>query len=278
MNGTFIFLHGTGQQKYEENETRIRGMLERNTRLAGFELVCVEWGRLNPDIKDLSEVLPKPSVNVDPDAPVSAELALTAFASDFYAEAVADAASPGQPDSLTPMGILTSVIADNRYGLTSAAAAFLQSIVRYFRDGKGVRELVGRQIAAANQSERVVVAGHSLGGVIALDVLSDPSFDGRVDLLVTAGSQAPLLVQLGAWPTVPPGKDAPPAKPFSPWFNVYNARDPLAFLAADVFASNATPPSDMAIRKPKDLVGTHSDYFTSAALYEWIADRLAPAT
>ena len=97
----------------------------------------------------------------------------------------------------------------------------------------------------------------------------------RIDLVVTVGSQSPLLFVLGASPQFqgPDRRD-----PVAPWLNLYNPRDPLSFLAAEAFAWATTPPVDVAVDDPRDLIASHTGYSTNPAVYEQIAARLASPT
>lgn len=261
MGGTFVFLHGTGKQDHEKNETRVKAQIAACEPLANMEVINISWGELAPPQADLATVLPGLA---QIDAEVDLSEAFENFARDLLVES-------GQSDLPQTEGLikdwalrkLTDKIEEYRYPLTKILADFLQNVFYYFRIGDEIRDLVRTKIASANQDDRVVVAGHSLGGIIALDVLGDPEYDQSVDLLVTAGSQGPLFRALGASPTLKwSGKPA--------WLNIYNPRDPLSFLAGNVFPGARDEP----VEDPENLPDAHTKYFDRPVTYDLIAAQL----
>ncbi|MFE6256584.1 alpha/beta fold hydrolase [Agromyces sp. NPDC057865] len=268
MGGTVVYLHGTGLQDHEANKVAVAGMLQQNPTLRDFTLVYVPWDEYCPPPADLDLVLPVDARRPDPDDP---RHPVEAFVDDFAREAGAN-----RPDFDVAMRLLTDIITRYRSGLSRVLADFLQYVVYYFRvDDEttvvdDIRRLVAQQIAGADQSQPVVVVGHSLGGIMAIDVASG-DHDGRIDLVVTVGSQSPLLYVLGASPQFqgPDRRD-----PIAPWLNLYNPRDPLSFLAAEAFAWAKTPPVDVPVDDPRDLIASHTGYSTNPAVYEQIAARL----
>ncbi|MGW4928300.1 alpha/beta fold hydrolase [Agromyces sp. NPDC004153] len=269
MNGTVVYLHGTGQQDHERNKAAIGGMLQQNPTLADFTLAYVPWEEYCPPRAVLDPVLPPDARGSDPNDP---RHPVEAFADDFAKEA-----RDQSGDFDMARRLLTDILTRHRAGLSQELADFLQYVVYYFRVDNAttvvddIRRLVAQEIANADQSQPVVVVGHSLGGIIAIDVAS-ADHDGRIDLTVTVGSQSSLLYVLGASPQFqgPDRRD-----PVSPWLNLYNPRDPLSFLAAEAFAWARTPPVDLAVDDPRDLIASHTGYSTNPAVYEQIAARLA---
>ena len=268
MHGTVVYLHGTGQQDHERNKAAVGGMLQQNPTLADFTLVYVPWEEYCPPPAELDLVLPADARRSDPSDP---RHPVEAFADDFARQA-----RDQDVDFDVARRLLTDILTRHRAGLSRELADFLQYVVYYFRVDNAttvvddIRRLVAQQIAGADQSQPVVVVGHSLGGIMAIDVAS-ADHDGRIDLVVTVGSQSPLLYVLGASPQFqgPDRRD-----PVAPWLNLYNPRDPLSFLAAEAFAWAKTPPVDVAVDDPRDLIASHTGYSTNPAVYEQIAARL----
>ena len=277
MDGTFVFLHGTGDQKHDQNEQRIKGMLRENKHLAGFELKNIRWGKPGPSRDNIKRVLP-PSATLDDSA--TAEDAVAGFA-EYFAEAAQAGPQSGEAMPKWALRLLTDALETYRLGLTTMTANFLQNVIIYLADGSEIRNHVITELKSVDQSKRVVILGHSLGGIIGVDIASDPSVATRVDLLVTVGSQTPLLHVLGAIPAFENKPNAPRRDPFSPWLNIYNPRDPLAFVGADVFGWASRPPEDHQIDEPRDLLGAHTDYDARPEVYRAIANvlkELPPAT
>ncbi len=150
------------------------------------------------------------------------------------------------------------------------AAPFLADIAFYLRHGREVRHFVANELRAVEPP--VIAIGHSLGGIVLVDLLSGAD-RFPVELLVTAGTQAPLLYALRALDRLTP--DNPDVQPFTPWLNFYNPNDFLAFCAERVF-----PPRegihDIAIEPPGiPFPAAHSAYWTQNRIYERINQALS---
>lgn len=243
--GTVLYVHGTGEQRIPELEQRLAAALATEPRLHGWAVEAVPWGELAPAVVYLSPVLP---------------------AGTASREAAAQAVLAG-----VGWRLATDVLERFREPITRAASDFLADAVFYLRDGDGIRALVRERLLAAAERGPVVVAAHSIGGVVALDVLAREPVPPAVRLLVTGGTQAPLLALIGALEPIGPEGRAP----FAPWRNLLNPRDPLAFRAAEVFAWAERPPRDHVLHEPRDLPGAHSAYFARPETFALIADALA---
>lgn len=130
----------------------------------------------------------------------------------------------------------TDVLIPHRARITRDVALGPADVVLYQRNGERIRRFVARTIGEALHGGGPVVAlGNSLGGVVLVDTLSQPGAP-RPHLLVTAGSQAPLLATFGGLdPLGLPG--SPP--PFQPWLNIFDRRDFLGFVARPVWPGEA---------------------------------------
>ncbi|MFD8567836.1 alpha/beta fold hydrolase [Streptomyces sp. NPDC059639] len=153
-----------------------------------------------------------------------------------------------------------------RRALTEAVHPAAGDILRYLARGAdarhGLRELIGRQ------EPPVVLLGHSLGGIIALDTLIlDPQ--PSVALLVTVGSQGPLLYETGALPSLTHPQSLPPHVP--DWLNLYDRRDLLGYIGAHLFPGRVT---DVATDSRQPFPVAHSAYWDDPAVYRAIAARL----
>ena len=148
-------------------------------------------------------------------------------------------------------------------------------------------EKVAKQIDGS-----LVLMGHSMGGVILYDVLSDPKamadLEQRlgaplaVDLFVTVGSQVALFEELKLFQASddrygekgkPPFDRVPKPSTVKTWWNVYNRMDVLSFLTKPVF----TGVEDFAVDTMAGVQTAHSAYFTNMLFYERLASRIGDA-
>ncbi|MFD0345706.1 hypothetical protein ACFQ0M_05705 [Kitasatospora aburaviensis] len=123
--------------------------------------------------------------------------------------------------------------------------------------------------------------GHSLGGIALVDCLALAAARGEAPaglrLLVTVGSQAPFLHELGALNGLEPGAALPAG--FPAWLNVYDPGDVLGYRAAPVFPGDPRV-TDHEVSSRQPFPYCHSAYFKLPALYDRIAaalDGAAPA-
>lgn len=133
------------------------------------------------------------------------------------------------------------------------------------------------------QAKPIHVVAHSLGGVISFQAAT--SSQGRklwIDGFVTFGSQAPFFHVLDPAGSAIPAYEhgSPVAIPDSirSWTNLWEPLDPLAFIAAKVFAvgSPPQPPRDVATQHlASSGLWTHSSYWASTDLVDAIQTTLA---
>ncbi len=124
----------------------------------------------------------------------------------------------------------TYIAVARRRKLSGLSSAALADILYYQRRGDEIREYVARELH--RREPPLIVVGHSLGGVILVDLLSADDAP-EVDLLVTVGSQSPLFYAIDALEHLRPGSGV---EPFVPWLNIYNEDDLLSYCAERVFA------------------------------------------
>ncbi|MFF0017193.1 hypothetical protein [Streptomyces sp. NPDC005374] len=158
-----------------------------------------------------------------------------------------------------------------RGALTDVGHPAAGDILLYLARGDAIRALLARRIAecVADGDGQVAVLGHSLGGIAAVDLLAAPGPRPEVAHLVTVGSQAPFLYEIGALPSLPFG--APLRPDFPPWTNVYDRRDLLAFVAERVFPGRAR---DVPLDSRQPFPYAHSAYWSHPDLYSLLAREL----
>ncbi|MFJ8941627.1 hypothetical protein ACIRL0_38995 [Streptomyces sp. NPDC102365] len=160
----------------------------------------------------------------------------------------------------------SQAVVRRRRALTEAAHPAAGDVLRYLSRGEAVR--ADLRVLVAGLKPPVTLIGHSLGGIIALDTLITAPLP-QVRLLVTAGSQAPFLYELGALPSL--AHPAPLPSHVPPWLNLYDRRDLLSYVGAGLFGERVT---DIAIDSRQPFPASHSAYWTHPTVYRHIAGRL----
>ncbi|MEU1485584.1 hypothetical protein [Streptomyces sp. NPDC005752] len=153
-----------------------------------------------------------------------------------------------------------------RRALTDAAHPAAGDILKYLARGEGMRE--GLRELVATLEPPVVLLGHSLGGIMALDTLISAPLPGA-ELLVTVGSQGPFLYETGALPSLLHPALLPGHVP--PWLNLHDRRDLLGYAAEPLFPGRA---HDVATDSRQPFPVAHSAYWTDPAVYRAIGERL----
>ncbi len=137
-----------------------------------------------------------------------------------------------------------------------------------------ILEYVGAELAETVPSP-VVAVGESLGGVILAELLAGPGADGvagrvggaQVAGLVTVGNQAPILYALGALTALPfEGGQAP----FGPWWNVYDPRDFLSFVAQPIFRRYESRIDDVRVESGEPFPESHGAYWEQELTWQTI--------
>ncbi|MFG2976143.1 hypothetical protein ACGFYY_24585 [Streptomyces sp. NPDC048331] len=173
--------------------------------------------------------------------------------------------------------VTTQPLLDARRGsLTVGATPVLGDILRYQSRGHELRAFLHARITA--DPGPTVLIGHSLGGVALVDLLALAAARGEAvpgaELLVTVGSQAPFLHELGALTALEPGAKLPYG--FPRWLNVYDRHDVLSYLAEPVFPGDARV-TDHEVRSRQPFPACHSAYWKQDALYERIEQAVTEA-
>ena len=160
----------------------------------------------------------------------------------------------------------TEIAATRRATIMGLQAWTIADVMSYQRRSDGILDVIRRDLAAVS-SGPVVALGHSLGGIALVDLLSRPDRP-PVDLLVTVGSQSPMLFAMDALGTLRLGQ---PAAPFTPWLNIYSPQDFVSFVAGRIFGP-ASGITDVAIELDLPFPASHSGYWHDDRVYAAIRD------
>ncbi|MFI7497596.1 hypothetical protein ACIBVL_03615 [Streptomyces sp. NPDC049687] len=164
------------------------------------------------------------------------------------------------------LGLASAQAVKRRSALTDAAHPAAGDVLLYLARGAAIREAVAQAVRTAEPP--VVLLAHSLGGIASLDLLVLRPLP-EVALLVTVGSQAPFLYELGALPSLEHGSPLPAHVPR--WLNVYDRRDLLGYVGAGVFPGRV---QDIALDSRQPFPLSHSAYWSNPELYRLLAGEL----
>lgn len=174
-----------------------------------------------------------------------------------------------------------------RESLSPAVGRFMGDVFVYLKQGEHreqIRAVVRQALLEAHAATQagqgpLVLVGHSMGGVILVDMLSDPQRAGlppdlAVDALVTVGSQPGLFASLDVLtPNAPPVSPRRRPDCVKLWMNVFDAIDPLAFRADKVYQGA----EDFVFNSVAGITDTHSKYFQRPQFYARARVRLQEA-
>jgi hypothetical protein len=175
----------------------------------------------------------------------------------------------------------TAIAANHRLRGQEGSAGVVGDVTYYLRRGRAMADLVAKSLQGL--SRPVVALGHSLGGIVLVDVLSRMDHP-PVDLLVTVGSQSPILYAYDALERARARHDGeePFSKqhpPFTPWLNIYNRNDFLSFVAADIFKSELDDETldivDRELHVREAFPAAHGAYWYDPLTFEFVAEAVA---
>jgi len=156
-------------------------------------------------------------------------------------------------------------MAQRRGAITDAAYPAAGDILLYQARGQAIVDFIRLRIQEASRP-RIVIA-HSLGGIACVDLLCEKPIE--IDLLVTVGSQAPFLYEIGALHSLGHADALP--QHFPRWLNIYDLRDFLSYIGADVFGGRVT---DVKVDNGQPFPEAHSAYWYNDAVWEAIRGAL----
>lgn len=192
-----------------------------------------------------------------------------------------------------PGGAASSIATSlGRKKLHASASRFLGDIFVYLtsRDATGPDALLADLLARLDEAdkarkpgdEKLIVVGHSLGGLLAYDVFTHYRPDLQVDCFVTVGSQVALFqemslckdsaaqVQAGVPSDPEQDRIARPAN-IAQWINVFDTNDIFSFSAAGVYAGV----DDYRYDTGYGSLEAHGGYFARPSFYRRLAARIS---
>jgi hypothetical protein len=165
-------------------------------------------------------------------------------------------------------------------------ARFLGDALMFFSrraQSVAVRQEIAKHIvlaatAAAVDNGPLILIGHSMGGTVLHEVLSDPEEVaviekqlGRqlvVDLFLSVGTQIGLFAELNLFPTS--SGERALAVPIKNYWNIYDYTDTLAFLCGPFVKGSV----DFEVNTAAGVIESHSAYFQNALFFARLKSRL----
>jgi pimeloyl-ACP methyl ester carboxylesterase len=125
---------------------------------------------------------------------------------------------------------------------------------------------------------KLILVGHSLGGIILYEILSYYRPDIAVDVFASVGSQIGVLEEVKVLKAsdraIGPKesqKRVPPLSNVERWINIYDLNDPGSFATERIFEGS----SDFRYTTGLSPRAAHSGYWIRPSFYERLAARVA---
>lgn len=174
-----------------------------------------------------------------------------------------------------------------RKSVHESASRFLGDIFIYLttRDQTGPDSILADVMAKLQEGDgarvpgddKLVVVGHSLGGLLVYDTLTHYLPSIKVDYFVTVGSQVALFEEMTLCkisqhgiPKNPPKDRLPKPSNVGRWINVYDTNDVFSFRTEGVFLDV----EDFKFDTGYGLLGAHGGYFLNPSFYRRLAKRI----
>lgn len=157
-----------------------------------------------------------------------------------------------------------------RGALTDSAYPAAGDILLYQSRGARIRDFIRARIDELAEQE-VIVFAHSLGGIASFELLVSER-PANVTHLITFGSQAPFLHEIGALSILEPDADLP--EHFPAWSNFYDLSDPLSYIGEGLFPGRVT---DYRVESGESFPASHSAYLHARPFWQQMSALLRDA-
>jgi len=151
-------------------------------------------------------------------------------------------------------GFFTGLLRERRREWSERMSPELGDILLYQANGTRIRAFIRKKIARLDPP--VYLLAHSLGGIACVDLLAMRN-PPRVEGLITVGSQAPLLYEIGALRSLKRHQQLPST--FPKWLNLYDPNDFLSYVAEGLFGKARV--NDVAVLSGELPLAAHSAYW-----------------
>ena len=163
---------------------------------------------------------------------------------------------------------LTNEARKRRSGFSEKYSGTLGDILMYQARGQKIRDFVRDTITPLKKP--VVLIAHSLGGIICVDLLLEEK-PPNVALLVTVGSQSPVLYELNALVGMEYDVNAQLPVSFPEWLNIYDQNDFLSYVGEDIFPEKVR---DVEVKSKQPPLQAHGAYWDNKEVYDAIWQKM----
>ena len=164
--------------------------------------------------------------------------------------------------------IITNNARSRRRGFSEKYSGTLGDILMYQARGQKIRDYVRDTIEPLTKP--IVLIGHSLGGIICVDLLLEEK-PPNVALLVTVGSQSPVLYELNALVGMEYDSNAKLPINFPEWLNIYDRNDFLSYVGEEIFPGKI---NDVEVKSRQPFPQAHGAYWENDKVYDAIWQKM----
>ena len=155
-----------------------------------------------------------------------------------------------------------------RTHLMDFATPFTGDIISYQQRGEPFRQMILAEIDKIPQDRSIVLVGHSLGGVILVDVACEAT--RKISHLITVGSQPSFFLLSDSLESLRKGITYSNA--FPNWLNIYDRNDFLSFRMKTLF-SMLQNVDDVEATSGAPFPAAHGAYWRNPTVYDIIAEK-----
>ncbi|MDJ0569626.1 MAG: hypothetical protein QNJ53_11325 [Pleurocapsa sp. MO_192.B19] len=163
---------------------------------------------------------------------------------------------------------INNTLQSKRSGFSEKYSGTLGDILMYQARGQELRDFVRQTIEPLEG--KIIVVAHSLGGIICVDLLLEKE-PPQIDLLVTVGSQAPVLFELNALVGMEYDPNAKLPEEFPKWLNIYDRNDFLSYIGEKIFPGRIT---DFEVDSQQSFPQSHGAYWAIKEVWDEIWQKI----
>jgi hypothetical protein len=164
--------------------------------------------------------------------------------------------------------IINNNLQRRRSGFSEQYSGTLGDILMYQARGQKLRDFVCVTIKPLKKP--TVLIAHSLGGIICVDLLLQQQLP-QVVLLVTIGSQSPILYELNALVGMEYNPNANLPETFPHWLNIYDRNDFLSYVGEKIFPGKI---QDVEIDSKQPFPESHGAYWNNDKVWDAVWQKM----